>query len=173
MQYKELIHTDNTPISKQDIIWESKPSFIPYLLCSEKMTILTIIWFLIFWHFDFAWFLPTKIWGCFWLYFLISGIVYWHNTHYYLTKDYLVINIGKKYHRISYNDIIGYHVYSYPSAYIFRCRTFRFNLVSCLLKGSLLTYCSPRDAGTDVKDKISFQCIKDWEKVDQLITERV
>ena len=85
-QQQEALHTDKTPVKEQDISWEGRPSLFPFLLDSEGMLVLSVVWFLLFWYFDFAWFLPTKIWGIFWLFHLIKGLLYWHWTRYYVTK---------------------------------------------------------------------------------------
>lgn len=77
-QQQETLRTSEISIPVQDIVWEGRPSFLPFLLSNEKLITLTFIWFLLFWYFDFTWFLPTKIWGCFWGFFLIQGSIYWH-----------------------------------------------------------------------------------------------
>ena len=165
-QQQEALHTDEAPVLAQDIIWEGRPSFLPFLLGSENMMALTAVWFLLFWYFDFTWFLPTKIWGIFWGFSLIQGLVYWHWTHYYVTRDYLIVKIGRKYHRMAYNNIANYHIIPHLSAWIFGCRTIQF--------GYLLDYSSTRGDKVNVwRYETRFWCIKDWRKVDQLIRARM
>lgn len=135
-QQQETLRTSEISIPVQDIVWEGRPSFLPFLLSNEKLITLTFIWFLLFWYFDFTWFLPTKIWGCFWGFFLIQGSIYWHRTRYYATKEDLVVKIGKKYHRMAYKDIANYYIIPHLGARIFGCRTTQF--------GFLLEYSSTK-----------------------------
>lgn len=165
-QQQEALHTDKTPVKEQDISWEGRPSLFPFLLDSEGMLVLSVVWFLLFWYFDFAWFLPTKIWGIFWLFHLIKGLLYWHWTRYYVTRDCLIVKINKKYHRMDYEKIANYRILIYPSAWLFGCRTIQF--------GFLLDYSSTKGGKANVwRDKTRFWCIRDWMEVNQLICSRM
>ena len=53
-QQQEALYTDGTPVLAQDIFWEGRPSFLPFLLGSESMMAMTAVWFLLFWYFDFT-----------------------------------------------------------------------------------------------------------------------
>lgn len=165
-QQQDALFTDNTPVQIQDISWEGRPFLLPFLLDREGILALSTIWFLLFLYFDFTWFLPTKIWGIFWATQLIQGLVYWYRTHYYVTGDCLVVKIGKKYHRMIYNNVANYRIRFSPSAWIFGCRTIQF--------GFLIDYSSTRGGKVNVwRDKTRFWCIRDWRRVDCLIRSKI
>ena len=165
-QRPEMLHTDRTPVLEQEIFWEGRPSFLPYLLGREGMMAMTVIWFFLFYCFDFTWFLPTKIWGILWLFFLVQGTIYWCITRYYVTRDYLIVKIGKKYHRMAYSNIANYHILPQVFSLIFCCRTIQF--------GFLLDYSSTKGGKANVwRDKTRFWYIKDWRVVNQIILNRI
>lgn len=129
------------------------------------MIIITII---LFWYFDFCWFLPTQIWTVFFIILTVMGIVNWYITTYYITLNELVVRKGGRYYRISFSDMTqeNYWILSNPIEVLFGCRTIQLARYTTLLakggKRPNIWY-----------DTARFWCIRDYKTVDQIVSHHI
>lgn len=111
------------PPNKDVCIWDSRPSFIPFILNRKFLD--TIVILCVLWYFDFTFFIFTNL--LLFIYFIswVITIYEYLTTQYFITLTHLVLHIGSKYYYYPIDKLEkeDFEVHFNIFDLIFKCKT--------------------------------------------------
>lgn len=125
---KKVLQVNRQPIEEDQIIWQSSPCFIPYVLLHSGIAgmvpITLFVWV------RFSSFIPqvAYAWTVFFVLCIVSSSVNCMLTHYYITRSELIVKKGFNFYRIKQSDVLedDYCIFSRRFESVFGCRSIRY-----------------------------------------------
>lgn len=165
---ENIIHISHEPVGINDYVWKGKPNFLAFLLVRKRLLELIVVTLLLCFFFRFKCFLPLQVWMSFFVFCIVQAVFRFTQITYYMTVSEMVVKIGKKFYRFSYDNIRPdeYRVISHPLEKLLNCRTIQY--------GICFGYHTSRGSNANLwKDSARFWCIRDYDKVNEILFEKI
>ncbi len=124
---------------------------------------MTVVTAGVFIYLKFTWFLPTQILSVFYLLCLLGGIRQWLRLGYFITRQSLVVRIGRTNYCLAYSELKReeLRLLSNPLEAVFHCRTIQY--------GCLYGYHSSKGSNSNLwRDTARFWCIRGYQEAYRL-----